>query len=106
MLPDFDAWQIKVQGTYNAKRKNYLQPKTRFKRKGVSDIMAFGYGFAWFIEVKAPGKKKNTTEHQYRFLKAASDNCQQAFVADCLEDVEERVSQIRRVYREALALDQ
>lgn len=64
--------------------------------KGISDILAFKAESCPYdsfpsgvlaIEVKAPGKKFNTSEHQQAFLDAIAEHGGIAIVADCLEDV-------------------
>lgn len=61
---------------------------------GISDrigIMRFGRFIA--VELKAPGKKRTTTESQYRFLKNIIHRGGVGCVADCVEDVKRAISQ-------------
>ena len=54
---------------------------------GVSDVLAVYKGLFLAIEVKAPGKKNNTTANQDKYLSAVKSARGVAVVADCLDDV-------------------
>jgi len=54
---------------------------------GVPDIVGHVNGWFFGIEVKAPGKRNNTTELQDRTLQAIADNGAVAMVVDDVEQV-------------------
>lgn len=94
-----NVWIVKVQGTFDQAKRIRRSIKDGRQRNGISDIIAFGYGFFWAIEVKRPKARKNTTPAQRHFLEAAQANNQISFIATCIEDVRDRIDKIRPVHK-------
>jgi hypothetical protein len=57
--------------------------------RGVSDILAIHSGRAYFIETKAPGKRRNVSTGQARFMDEARARGAVCVVATCIEDIAE-----------------
>jgi hypothetical protein len=66
---------------------------------GISDILAIepGCGRLWAIEVKRPGKIKNTTEPQEYFLQAATEAGAVAIVVDNVELLRAEIAKERGI---------
>jgi hypothetical protein len=88
---------ITVPATRRHKRRFFAFASWRaigwaLSRAGVSDILACIRGRFWAIEVKAPGKINNVTDHQASFLAAVKQCGGVAVVVDSLEKFQEAIN--------------
>ena len=91
MVPGFTAWQIDTTGIYDPVKKTFRRKTSKFRVKGVSDIIGFYNGKFWAIEVKTPQRMGAVTKEQGEFLSIATIEGQVAMVATSVEDVELKI---------------
>ena len=86
---DVVCWKNENVGIYDPAKRIYRKPWSKFKPKGISDIIGFvcGSGKAIFIEVKAP--KGRLTQDQEDFLRNANEAGCISFLARSIEHVEQ-----------------
>lgn len=77
---------------YLEKGGHYVVKTIRTNKAGVPDLIVctLGAGKFYAIEVKAEGKKFNTTKLQKLHIDLINKTGGEAFVADCIDDVKKR----------------
>ena len=82
------CWKQNTVGVYNESRQCYMKPQSQFIISGVADILGCHNSKLIAIEVKTPARRKNLTDHQKHFLESINKSGGIAFVATCIEDVQ------------------
>jgi hypothetical protein len=95
-IPGLVFWWNQSQGVYDAKRGIYRKRKGAYERSGVSDIVGCWNGKFLAIEVKS--KVGKPTEEQSRFLEDIVSHGGIAFIANSVEQVEERMASYAATY--------
>lgn len=85
-------WKVNTTGVWSEKRGRFLQRSSKYRYKGIPDIIGFYRGKFVAIEVKTPKRRDQTTEDQKFFIDKAIENNQIAFVATSIDDVIDALS--------------
>jgi hypothetical protein len=88
------VWPNKTQGTFDPKKKVFRRPTSRHWINGVADILGVTpKGRIIAIEVKRPGERPS--DAQKEFLFDVSNRGGVAFVATSIEDVEQKLNELK-----------
>lgn len=94
-LPGAKFWKVDTVGVFDPTKKVFRLKRSKFRHKGISDIIGFYYGKFVAFEVKTHKRRSCATDEQKEFIEAANENNQSASVVTSLEDVLIKLIEIR-----------
>jgi len=94
LLAGAEFWEINTVGVYDAGRKQFRKRYSKFRHKGIPDIIGFYKGKFCAFEVKTPKRRSCVTVEQQEFLDIASANGQIAHRVCSLDMVIEILNEV------------
>ena len=88
------AYNQPTVGVWDKERERFRLPSSKFRIKGIADIIGIYKGRFLAIEVKTPKRRKNLSVDQANFLDRIRREGGIAFVATSIEEVRDQLGSI------------